>query len=223
MKFTVIKSARQLSSVILGLGICAGVAWGYFQFEAAPKLATKLEGIALGESYSDVTFRIGKLERTIEASIPVIRLEMELKEDGSALKGTPQYTDLIHRLEQAQAEEAAQIARPDGEGTYIYGNSQLHFKHGKVEVIKYQCTAGEDSMAVNGIACRSTSEAVTERYSDSIRVWCEAPTTGDPERIYESVKHGVRHYLFKNRVDGFLIASPTWLDTHLDTRWRRCQ
>jgi len=81
------------------------------------------------------------------------------------------------------------------------------------------------SSKLNGIGCGDSSESIQNKFKGDISALCEPDDTkdkGDPLRVYDVPKYGVRYILQKNVVVGMVLRGKDFW-TENKTKWVACK
>ncbi len=89
---------------------------------------------------------------------------------------------------------------------------------GRVSGIFYKCN--NNYMEVNNIFCNDSGEMVLKKYDD-VRVLCSKDQI--KYRVYDAVNYGVRYYVHSNKVAGFYVSKPSYLETLVGINWIQCE
>lgn len=101
----------------------------------------------------------------------------------------------------------------------------LGVRNGVVRNIMYYCKRKElDFTSVNHIQCEDSGEEIYETFSNAVRVLCENITDKSlPQiRVYDAVEYGTRYRLFENKVDAFVVAEKSQLQSWAGLNWIPC-
>lgn len=89
----------------------------------------------------------------------------------------------------------------------------------------YISCSNYQSTKINGIGCGDSSESIRDKFKGDISELCEPEDTkdkGDPLRVYDVSKYGVRYILQKNAVVGMVLRSKDFW-TEKKTKWIACK
>jgi hypothetical protein len=130
--------------------------------------------------------------------------------------------DVLFRIEGLKPSQKDSKVKDESE--IRYSNKDLSIrvdvKLGRVNGIVYQCKDNADYTVVNDIFCNDLGEKVLKKYKD-IRILCEKDFV--EIRVYDAVKYGVRYYMLSNKVVGFYVSKPSYLETLEGINWIKCE
>jgi uncharacterized membrane protein YqhA len=96
----------------------------------------------------------------------------------------------------------------------------IDIESGRVSGIIYECKNDTDYMVVNNIFCNDPGEKILKKYDD-VRILCSKDQI--KFRVYDAVNYGVRYYVFSNKIVGFYVSKPSYLETLVGINWSQCE
>ncbi len=203
--------------IAIGLIIWGGL-FLYSIYEEMPKLVTSYKGVKLGESLNDVSFKLGKFEEFDEWVInyeteKLNKLEKNTQEYGNKFK---EVHDLIVQKQENK------LKNKGNDGDYIEPSIRLIIKivDNKVIHIDYLCE-DHDYSSVNSIGCKSSGDEILDKFSNEVRILCSSDKDNS-ERVYDTLKYGVRYFLKRNVVTSIVITEPKTLESYIGNHWVKC-
>lgn len=214
VKKTIVKFVSFFIFLIL---ICVAAYYANKKYEDRNQIMKELDGIALGESLKDATFKKGIFESSNQRLINL--LEESLTREKLSPEKKVEYTKLLMKAKEDLAKEKEKKSFD-----LEIGETQINVENSKVIHITHECKE-YDLTSINGITCNSSSEKILEKYDRKIRILCpkEKSANSDIYRVYDSVEYGVRYFLMQNKVTAFTIANPETLINYININWSSCE
>ena len=108
------------------------------------------------------------------------------------------------------------------DGDYIEPSIRLIIKivDNKVIHIDYLCE-DHDYSSVNSIGCKSSGDEILDKFSNEVRILCSSDKDNS-ERVYDTLKYGVRYFLKRNVVTSIVITEPKTLESYIGNHWVKC-
>lgn len=141
------------------------------------------------------------------------------------------FSDVVFRHGAFDRRETLGDAGAKPENSEIWESKALRLRpsvrNGLVVTISYDCNRESfDFTDVNGILCGDSGDKILKTFGDKVRVQCLRDTSHEfytLVRVYDVVEYGTRYLLDRNRVDMFMVATRSDLQSFTDTNWVPCQ
>ncbi len=219
------KLKRILLWLLIAPIILALIVWGgnylYEEYQDRPREPTELNGVKLGEDFSDVVFKFGK---------PIIKQDSDVKDIQellSTMKTSDGQWERMQKVLKDRLEKQSKLQKNNDLTRYIFPNDvDVMFKNKKADFIYVDCRKNSFEK-INGIGCYGSSASIQDKFGiNNIRVLCSLKADKDSKdlyRAYDIVKYGTRYYLEKDSVFGLAIASSKTLKEAINMNWGKCE
>lgn len=199
--------------IALGITIIGGV-YLYEAYQHRLVVVTQIEDFKLGEYFQDVVFKHGNsIDRKEQAEFTSRWLS-----ENRDKKGAPKYDQMSELFSALTSDQNGTTA-----GYYPYKNIILVVKNNLVEMVGYNCEAGDDKLStqINGIGCGSSGDEIIGKFGNEVKVLCNMDKD-NPRRVYDISAYGTRYYLEKNSVYRMAISIPAYLELLTGKTWVQC-
>ena len=207
------KIGKYFLLILLGISLISDVVISYQNYQDLPKKVMSLKDISLGDSKSDVVFKVGKLETRIERAYRILEENKKnIKTESERVNNQLVEEVVLNRIEELKKENNTDLVPIDESKSYI----RISLENNKVNSIFYTCEQSDIS-EINGIYCGSSGNLIKEKYGNDVKILC-SKDGDETQRTYDLPKYNVRYYLTQNSVDGFYVGHP-----EEDIKWIQCK
>lgn len=200
--------------ILLSIGLIIDGVISYQNYQELPKKMYSLKNITLGDSKSDVVFKVGEIQHMSERVLKSLEKEkIDLKSETDRIDFEEREKVILSRIEELKNRNDDGYVPIDESNSLI----EIHFNNNKVSSIVYSCGESDYNTEINGIYCQSSGDSINEKYGNNVRVLC-SKDGDETTRTYDVPKYNVRYYLTKNSVNGFFVGNP-----QVGINWVKCK